>query len=117
MSAAGRVALVTNVRELGRVLSGAPSRGELVPRWLQGEKQTTLREMAQVPRNGFNFLAADLRSNSGLNFSNRPLPVKAVRTQGLHGLSNAGLDTPWPKLLWLKQRSSSPWSGQLRSKP
>jgi len=60
VNAARMMGLVMNVREPGHVLAGAPSRGELVPRWLQGEEQTTLREMVEVPRNGFNFLAADL---------------------------------------------------------
>ena len=105
ITASGRLALVTNVREPGRVLTGAPSRGELVPRWLQGDQAGTLQDMALVPRNGYNFLAADLRSgNNGLWFSNRPQPRQQVLPAGLHGVSNAALDTPWPKLLRLKQR-------------
>ncbi len=95
-----RLALVTNVREPGRHLGGAPSRGELVPRWLAGE----VSGMLDVPRNGFNFLGADLAAGSGWWFSNRPQPQRRALGAGLHGLSNAALDTPWPKLVALKRR-------------
>lgn len=104
LTAAGRLALVTNVREPGRALAGAPSRGALVPRWLLGDEAGTLQDMAQVPRNGFNFVAADLQGGSGLWFSNRPQPQQQALGAGLHGVSNAALDTPWPKLLQLKAR-------------
>lgn len=100
---AGRLALVTNVREPGRVLPGAPSRGELVPRWLGGGGPPLLDEMAAVPRNGFNFLASELSGHHGLWFSNRPEPQRRVLGPGLFGLSNAALDTPWPKVRALKR--------------
>lgn len=99
---AGRLAFVTNVREPGRVLPGSPSRGELVPRWLAGG--ASLHEMAAVPRNGFNFIAADLANDAGLWFSNRPQPQQRVLGAGVHGVSNAALDTPWPKLVALKRQ-------------
>lgn len=100
---AGRLAFVTNVREPGRVVAGSPSRGELVPRWLAGS--VSLREMAAVPRNGFNFMAAELSgAASGLWFSNRPEPRQRLLGPGVHGVSNAALDTPWPKTVALKQR-------------
>jgi len=108
----GRLALVTNVREPGRALAGAPSRGELVPRWLQGEGDGLLDEMAQQPRNGFNFLAVDLVAGRGLWFSNRPQPQRRLLGDGLHGVSNAALDTPWPKLQRLKARLAAALQGE-----
>lgn len=107
VNAAGRLALVTNVREPGQAVTAALTRGALVPDWLQhtdaAADDAALRAMADVPRNGFNFLAADLRAGSGLWFSNRAGPARVLGA-GLHGVSNAALDTPWPKLLLLKQR-------------
>jgi len=99
---AGRLALVTNVREPGRVLPGAPSRGELVPRWLAGGGPALLDEMAAVPRNGFNLLAFEMSGDQGLWFSNRPGPQQRALGPGRHGLSNAALDTPWPKVRGLQ---------------
>lgn len=109
LTATGRLALVTNVREPGRALTVSPSRGELVPQWLQG-RIDNLDRLARVPRNGFNLFTADLvaRSGAGLNkghwFSNRPQPVQLAVGAGVFGLSNAALDTPWPKVQTLKQR-------------
>jgi len=104
LSRAGVLALVTNVREPGRVLPGAPSRGELVPHWLAGGGQSLLDDMAAVPRNGFNFLTVELHGLQGTWFSNRPQPQRRTLGAGLHGVSNAALDTPWPKLLALKRQ-------------
>jgi len=119
LTAAGRLALVTNVREPGHELAGAASRGDLVPAWLREKADvdlhadtdtdtdtdtTRLHALAAVPRNGCNFLAADLRSGRGLWFSNRPVPRQQRLGAGLYGLSNAALDTPWTKVVLLKQR-------------
>ncbi len=105
LNRAGRLAFVTNVREPGRVLAGSPSRGELVPRWLAAPGPALLHEMAAVPRNGFNFMAAELSgAAAALWFSNRPQPQQRALDAGVHGVSNAALDTPWPKLVALKQR-------------
>lgn len=105
LTAAGRLAFVTNVREPGRHIDAAPSRGDLVPRWLGDDDEAgALHAMAQVPRNGFNFVAADLQRGSALWLTNRPQPQQRALGAGLHGVSNAALDTPWPKLLQLKHR-------------
>lgn len=119
LTALGRLALVTNVREPGRVLVGSPSRGELVPNWLQSghgaHDAAALLRLGEVARNGFNLLVADLQyvgSNSAASdqarwLSNRPqLQDRGLRS-GVHGVSNAALNTPWPKLVRLKQRLQS----------
>jgi uncharacterized protein with NRDE domain len=110
---------VTNVREPGRVLAGSPSRGELVPQWLQSEHPVhdvaALWALGEVARNGFNLLVADLAkvgsadaaSDSARWLSNRPQLQQRSLGPGVHGVSNAALDTPWPKLVQLKQRLQS----------
>jgi uncharacterized protein with NRDE domain len=111
MSAAGRLALVTNVREPGRHLIESPSRGELVLQCL-ADPHADLGALATTPRNGFNLLtldlAADPRQHPGASagqwLSNRPAVQRRALGPGAYGLSNAALDTPWPKVSHLRQR-------------
>jgi len=110
LTATGRLALVTNVREPGQVLMSVPSRGDLVPLWLRAghavHDTAALEALGSVARNGFNLVVADL-AGSGPDparwLSNRPVPRQRGLGLGVHGLSNAALDTPWPKLVRLKQ--------------
>lgn len=95
----GRFAALTNVRDPGQRL-GPRSRGELVAAFLQG-KLAPLDYLQQVARragdySGFNLLVGD--RGTLCYFNPRIGPPVAV-APGLHGLSNAALDTPWPKLL------------------
>jgi uncharacterized protein with NRDE domain len=95
----GRFALVTNVREPGRRDMNAPSRGALVTRVVADTAppaDTVARVVAEgSPYNGFNFIAGDLASACW--GSNRAPHTRALAA-GVHGLSNAALDTPWPKV-------------------
>jgi uncharacterized protein with NRDE domain len=97
----GRWALLTNVRDATqRVNPAAPSRGSLVPAILNEEGGPSA-VLAHVMRdaqayNGFNVLAGTLDSAHWA--SNRSTETR-VLAAGLHGLSNALLDTPWPKLV------------------
>jgi uncharacterized protein with NRDE domain len=95
----GRWALVTNVREGRGNNPDAPSRGELVPAILNADVAPAAALAAlhanAAAYNGFNMLAGD--GNSATWMSNR-VPHAHVLVQGVHGLSNARLDTPWPKL-------------------
>jgi uncharacterized protein with NRDE domain len=97
----GRLAMLTNVREPGREQAGLASRGELPLLALQGGDALAL---AGEPRNGFNLLQIDSLAAQARWISNRPQPREQDLGSGLYGLSNAALDTPWPKLLRLKQR-------------
>lgn len=108
----GQLALLTNVREPGVRLPASPSRGEIVSDWLTGRRgDQRLEDLAAMPRNGFNLLTADLSSDprasslapSAAWLSNRPTSRVSTLGPGLYGLSNAALDTPWPKLQTLKQ--------------
>lgn len=97
----GRFAAVTNVRAPGDARAGSSSRGQLASRYLRGEQtpKQFLDELATHDSrfNGFNLLVSDLRTlwwHSNRAPRDAPHPVAS----GIHGLSNAALDTPWPKV-------------------
>ncbi|MHB8799164.1 MAG: NRDE family protein [Thermoanaerobaculia bacterium] len=96
----GRFAALTNVRDPGAHDPGAPSRGGLVVRFLAGEDEPLAHVRAvaaeRVRRNGFNLLAgAGGRLAWVSNAGGRPADVNP----GVHAVSNASLDSPWPKAL------------------
>ncbi|WP_119154001.1 NRDE family protein [Caldimonas tepidiphila] len=106
LSAGGRLALVTNVRNPADNDAAAPSRGEIVTDWLAGAHSLDAFGPRLLARgyNGVNLLAADLAANPGWTWmSNRAGPPQRL-AHGVHGLSNARLDTPWPKVERLKGR-------------
>lgn len=103
LTRAGRLALLTNVREPGRQVDGAPSRGALVLDWLAGQGEAPEFAAGLKPGyNGFNLVTADLGRGTWHWISNRAAPRPVALGPGLHGLSNAALDTPWPKTVGLK---------------
>ncbi|MNZ79383.1 hypothetical protein GPJ81_01755 [Pseudomonas alkylphenolica] len=96
---AGRFAALTNIRDPQQVL-GARSRGELVAAFLRGDLgvEAYLDQVASRSQqySGFNLLVGD---NGALGYlSAREAQVRLLG-EGVYGLSNAGLDTPWPKLV------------------
>ncbi|WP_122572800.1 NRDE family protein [Pseudomonas viridiflava] len=99
IGAQGRFAAVTNIRDPGQTL-GLRSRGELVAKFLAGEQspEDYVAEMAARASEytGFNLLAGDAAQLYYLNSTN---PTPRLLSEGVYGLSNAGLNTPWPKLL------------------
>lgn len=94
----GRFAALTNVREPHvRSAPGAPSRGQLVTDFLRGTLAPAayLASVEADAYAGFNLVVGDGEALWYLsNRSGEPRPVPA----GVHGVSNAGLDTPWPKV-------------------
>lgn len=107
-SGAGRLALVTNVRQGRSANAPEParrSRGELPLAFLQADSDPLTHATglsAAGDYNGFNLLAAvwqhgQLQVACG---SNRE-PARTAGP-GLWALSNAGFDTPWPKALAAK---------------
>lgn len=115
----GRVAMLTNVRE-SRSDAAPRSRGELLTRWLSGEADTAQALATSVDPaayRGFNLVLGDVQQGQWHWLSNRQHPDPAPGTPlplppgwlgrtlgpGLYGLSNAALDTPWPKTRRLKQ--------------
>ncbi|MGE5338976.1 MAG: NRDE family protein [Gemmatimonadota bacterium] len=104
----GRFALLTNVRSPAERNPHAPSRGAVVLASLQshesiGEWLRDLSPRAQV-FNGFNLLVGDpldlgVRQPGELHyFSNRLSAETTLLQPGIYGLSNASLDSPWPKV-------------------
>ena len=95
----GRFAALTNFRDPARNKTSAPSRGELVIRFLSGT-QSPLEYLAELEavaaaHNGFNLLFGDMESL--WCFSNCGEGEQAL-APGVYGLSNHLLDTPWPKV-------------------
>ncbi|MFJ4441291.1 NRDE family protein [Pseudomonas sp. NPDC089422] len=95
----GRFAALTNIRDPGQVL-GPRSRGELVAAYLQGELgvETYLDQVASRSGqySGFNLLVGD---GHQLGYLHARDVAPRLLEAGVYGLSNAGLDTPWPKLV------------------
>jgi len=105
VSAVGRLALLTNIRAPSQHDPDALSRGRIVTEWLTGsdEPDRFWRSVASRRHNGFNLIAADLMRGEWFWAANRGIEPIRLST-GIHGLSNAELDTPWPKVVTLKQR-------------
>jgi uncharacterized protein with NRDE domain len=101
----GRFAFVTNVRDGHAPNLDARSRGELVPRILNAgvPVEAAAADLASdaASYNGFNLVAGD--PSHAVWTSNRGAGMRAM-TRGLHGLSNASLDVPWPKVVRTQRR-------------
>lgn len=99
-----RLAAVTNVRDpldLRPKEPGERSRGDLVRAFLETDEPALAyasRAAADRAMRGFNLLMLD--EGALVWCSNRaPAPALPTRiTRGVHGLSNALFDTPWPKV-------------------
>lgn len=114
LTRAGRFAAVTNVRDPALERPQARSRGDLALRFLCGRAPLDDQTVAEpgayaeaaldTPRtwNGFNLLLADLAAGTMVWASNHPPALRRLEP-GVHALSNAALDTPWPKVLALRQ--------------
>ncbi|NML31268.1 NRDE family protein [Paraburkholderia antibiotica] len=118
LSRDGRFAALTNYRAPSEMRADAPTRGTLVSDWLNGNARDAdgqplatplayLRQVAQTGEiyNGFNLLVGDWTrrelawycNRGGAQGSNPGGP--ALLAPGTHGISNAVLDTAWPKLV------------------
>ena len=95
----GRYALLTNVRDPASNDPTAPSRGSLVPAVLAdpSDVSSSLEHVraAALRHNGFNLLAG---TPAGAAWMSNRAPAQKALTRGTYGLSNALLDSPWPKL-------------------
>lgn len=101
-----RYGIVTNFREFGRRRRSAPSRGGLVPAYLAGDDtpESWLRSLeTDAPGfGGFNLLLGD--QDSLWYASNRADQFARELPPGIYGLSNEFLDTPWPKVIRVRER-------------
>ena len=115
----GRVAMLTNVRQ-GLPESAPRSRGELLTLWLAGEvkhAQALTERLDPAAYGGFNLVLGDVRQGEWTWLSNRPHAIDGgdvaapldlpcgwqghALGPGVYGLSNAALNSPWPKSLHL----------------
>ena len=99
MSANGRMAALTNYRDVTNHRPTAPSRGDITTAFLTGSvtAEQYLRALAlrSEDYNPFNLLVFDGLSLMGFESRHRrafELPP------GIHAVSNADFNTPWPKL-------------------
>jgi uncharacterized protein with NRDE domain len=112
MSRDGRFAALTNYRAPHEMRADAPTRGTLVSDWLSGsasgsdngQHETPLDYLQHVARtgdiyNGFNLLVGDWTRRELGWYCNRSNTAPTLLTPGTHGISNAVLDTAWPKLV------------------
>ncbi|WP_158880539.1 NRDE family protein [Rhodanobacter sp. L36] len=102
---AGRCCVVTNVRDPRDPQRGT-SRGMLVTHFLRGGHDATHHAHGLLRVAGdyrpFNLLTFDARD--AFYLGNRPASHMQRVTAGVHGLSNADFNTPWPKTHALMRR-------------
>jgi uncharacterized protein with NRDE domain len=100
----GRFAALTNHRDPRAFHPDAPTRGTLVADYLSGPAFAPLDYLRQVAErgaayNGFNLIVGDLSRRELGWYCNRADTPPSLLPAGAHGISNAVLDTPWPKLV------------------
>lgn len=95
----GEFGAITNYRDLKNPREGERSRGEIITNFLTetGPPDQKLRHLKKQSQEyaGFNLLAGNIRQL--FYFSNISGNIQSV-APGIHGISNAFLDTPWPKV-------------------
>jgi uncharacterized protein with NRDE domain len=109
-----RFGIITNYRDLQARRPEAPSRGGLIPEWLQ-QPIAPAAYLAQVEPGaqayaGFNLLLND--AESLYYASNRAPAFSKALPPGVYGLSNLLLDTPWPKLTRVRAKFEQWLAGQ-----
>lgn len=95
----GRLAAIANYRDSAEWSRQALSRGKLAADYLLSDRETGAF-LAEVAEKGKDYKSFNLLAGEGgrlFFFSNREGAVRRLRP-GIYGLSNALLDTPWPKV-------------------
>jgi len=113
----GRFAALTNYRDVSNFRAEAPSRGALVSDFLNSDISPSEYLASLAPRacdyNPFNLLLRDGPVLMG--FESR-VARAFVLPAGIGAVSNADFDTPWPKLVRLKEDlQSAPSTSQIAS--
>ncbi|HLR52433.1 MAG TPA: NRDE family protein [Candidatus Avamphibacillus sp.] len=96
----GRFAALTNIRDPEEDMLDKKSRGEILRNYLTGEMRPELfledlkKEKDQYA--GFNLLVGS--PEKLFYFNNRKAQTETIK-EGVHGLSNHYLNTPWPKVV------------------
>ncbi|MEQ8470070.1 MAG: NRDE family protein [Marinoscillum sp.] len=105
ISRKGHFAAVTNFRDLANIRADATSRGEIPTDFMSfsGTPEAFLQKLHahSDDYNGFNVLLGNL--NQLAHYSNYERKLNVLKG-GVYGLSNALLDTPWPKVELAKSK-------------
>lgn len=103
----GRWAALTNARDRLQAPVGAPSRGQLVTDFCLSPSSPMqwAQALNTKPYAGFNLLVGN---SEELVYVTDQLPARSL-PPGLYGLSNAELDTDWPKLVQARERVRGAW--------
>lgn len=100
ISRSGRLSALTNIRNPSKQRDDAKSRGELVVNYLTAAvNDQQYQQQLSASRenyNGYNLLFGDWRN---LQVYNNHLNQFVQLKPGVHGLSNASLNSPWPKTM------------------
>ncbi|MGG1943513.1 NRDE family protein [Trinickia sp. NRRL B-1857] len=104
LSRDGRFAALTNHRDPRAFRTDAPTRGALVADYLTGPHRAPLDYLDDIAKrgaayNGFNVIVGDFARRELGWYCNRADTAPCLLPAGVHGISNAVLDTPWPKLV------------------
>lgn len=107
MTTSHRFAAITNYRDMDNIKDNAPSRGDIVSDYLTSDKSAPdfiedLRKSAKR-YNGFNLIAGT--TSELWYYSNVKDQIEKIKP-GIHALSNAFLDTSWPKTEKARERFS-----------
>ncbi|MFO7845579.1 MAG: NRDE family protein [Balneolaceae bacterium] len=111
----GEFGAVTNYRNLYEPVKGDKSRGAIIPEFLTSDQSIRERihsiEKQKNNFSGFNLIAGS--AEKLFYVSNQSKSAKEI-SPGLHGISNAFLDTSWPKVeLAKKEFKTSIQSGEI----
>ena len=101
----GRFAAVTNYREPENNNAPRISRGHIVKELLMNDQASPIIENNPHTYAGFNCIFGQI--NKPLHYFSNRYPQKLVLTTGIHGLSNAHINSAWPKITSGKQAISS----------
>jgi len=95
----GKIAALTNYRDFSNIKEDAPSRGKITIEYLTGDKKALdyLKELHKSSNtyNGFNLINGN--HDALYHYSNQTEKITPIKP-GIHGVSNAVLNTPWPKV-------------------
>ena len=95
----GRLAALTNIRDPKKIKKNAITRGALVSQYLKGQQRQdeylALLQRSKHQYNGYNLLFGPWHR---LQVYNNYLDQVETLNKGLYRLSNASLNSPWPKI-------------------
>lgn len=100
----GTIAALTNIRQPNQTKTAAKSRGEIVKNYLVSDAPQAVVEDIKQHKNdfaGFNLIYGNVFDT--FSHISQAHDQTTVLDDGIHGLSNADLNAPWPKVAAGKQ--------------